>query len=259
MSTTTVRVRGQFVRHAGYFMTRGLRALLRQPMFVVITLIQPMIWLLLFGQLFRRIVELPGFGAGDYLDFLLPGVLIMTALFSSGWSGAAFVDDMERGIMDRVLTTPVRRGALITGSILHNAIVYVVQACIVLVAAWLMGATIGPGVLLALVAAILMVAAFASLSNAIALLARTTEALIGATQLLVLPLMFLSSTMMSEQVMPDWIATVAAYNPVNWAVVAAREAMAGTVDWAHLGLLAALTLLLGFASTRAFRAYNRSL
>ncbi len=60
-----------------------------------ISLVQPVVWLLLYGALFRKIVEIPGFGAGSYIDFLTPGVVVMTALFSAGWSGMGLIDDLE--------------------------------------------------------------------------------------------------------------------------------------------------------------------
>src|SRR4029453_12544834 len=87
MSTAT------FVPHTGYLTVRLLRSTVRQPAYVVITLVQPMIWLLLFGQLFKRVVEIPGFTGGSYIDFLTPGVVAMTVLFSSGWTGMAFIED----------------------------------------------------------------------------------------------------------------------------------------------------------------------
>ena len=83
---------------------RHSRALLRQPYFLAITLTQPIIWLLLFGALFKSVTEIPGFAAGgSYLDYLMPGVVVMTALFSSGWSGMGIIEDMDRGLMDRFL------------------------------------------------------------------------------------------------------------------------------------------------------------
>src|SRR6201999_2301466 len=94
------------VPHSTYLTGRLLRNMGRQPAFVVIMLIQPMIWLLLFGQLFKRVVELPGFAAGSYIDFLTPGVVVMTVLFSSGWAGMGLIDDMARGVMDRMLSSP---------------------------------------------------------------------------------------------------------------------------------------------------------
>jgi ABC-2 type transport system permease protein len=79
---------------------RHSRALVRQPYFLASTLTQPMIWLFLFGALFRSVTEIPGFAAGgSYLDYLMPGVVVMTALFSSGWSGMGIIEDLSPGLM----------------------------------------------------------------------------------------------------------------------------------------------------------------
>ena len=68
-----------------WFMTqRHLRNLIRQPVWIFISLVQPVVWLLLYGALFKRIVEIPGFGAGSYIDFLTPGIVVMTCLFQRG-------------------------------------------------------------------------------------------------------------------------------------------------------------------------------
>lgn len=250
----------------GYLTGRMLRATGRQPAFVLIMLIQPMIWLLLFGQLFRRVVELPGFSTGAYIDFLTPGVVIMTVLFTSGWAGMAFIDDMERGVMDRMLSSPVSRGAMMAASVANQAVTIIVQGVIVVVVALLVGATLPGGVLgvlVMLLAAVLLAAAFASLSNGMALLVRTGESLIGFSTMLTLPLSFLSSAMIARDVAPEWIQTVSAYNPVDWAVVASREALSADPDWsgvlARLGGLLAVALVMGWVATRAFRTYQRSL
>jgi ABC-2 type transport system permease protein len=251
--------------HSGQLTLRGLRALLRQPVYVAITLVQPMIWLLLFGQLFRRVVDLPGFGGSSYITYLTPGVVVMTALFASGWSGMGFIQDMERGVMDRLLVSPVRRGAMMIGSLAYQAAVTTIQSVIILVVGVLMGARYAGGLvgLLVVVAcAVLVSASFASLSNALALLLRTQEALIGVANFLVLPLTFLSSSMIASSLSPSWIRTVATYNPIDWAVVASREALASSPDWGivlwRLALLAACTAVMGWLATRSFRAYQRS-
>ncbi|MGI8405601.1 MAG: ABC transporter permease [Thermomicrobiales bacterium] len=118
------------------------------------------------------------------------------------------------------------------------------------------------GVLVALVAAVLLVVIFAALSNAIALLVRQQQALIGLSQLTTLPLMFLSSAVMDTSLAPAWVRTIARYNPVEWAIVAGREALLGTPDWSviwtRLGLLAVVALFMGWLATRAFKAYQRS-
>ena len=75
---------------------RYLRVLLRQPAFVVITLVQPLIWLLLFGALFKAVTQIPGFAGGSYLDYLTPGVVVMLAVSSAGWTGMGFIEDIEQ-------------------------------------------------------------------------------------------------------------------------------------------------------------------
>ena len=122
---------------------RALAAhLWRQPAFAAMTLIQPIIWLLLFGQLFRSVVHLPGFaaGSGSYLEFITPGVIVMTALFSSGWAGTVYIEDMNRGVMDRLLASPVRRGAMMVGTLAYQALTTIVQTLVVFAIAYLAGA-----------------------------------------------------------------------------------------------------------------------
>ena len=254
------------VPHSGYLTQRLLMASLRQPAFVAITLVQPMIWLLLFGQLFKRVVELPGFASGSYIDFLTPGVVVMTVLFSSGWSGMAFIDDMDRGVMDRMLSSPVSRGAMMLASMLNQAVSIVVQSVVVVLVGLALGADFAggiAGILVMLLAAVLLGASFSSLSNGMALVVRTSESLIGFSTMLTLPLSFLSSAMMAREVAPGWIQTVSSYNPVDWAVVAARQALSADPDWSavfiRLGGLLAVAIVAGFIATRAFRAYQRSL
>ncbi len=253
------------VADGGHFTARQARALVRQPTFLVITLVQPVIWLLLFGQLFKSVADIPGFSTASYIAFLTPGVVVMTALFSSGWAGMGFIIDMERGVLNRFLVTPAPRGSLIAGSLGYLALTSVIQSLIIIGLGLIAGARFpgGPASLLALiVCAILLAAAFGSFSNALALLLRSQESVIGVAQLLVLPLSFLSTILMPAELLPGWMQDVARFNPVNWAVTAGRESLQSDVDWglvlSHVGWLAALALACGWLSTRAFRAYQRS-
>jgi ABC-2 type transport system permease protein len=253
------------VAHTGHLTGRSLRAMLRQPAFVVITLVQPMIWLLLFGQLFQGVVALPGFGTASYLEFLTPGVVVMTVLFSSGWSGMGFIEDIDRGVMDRMLASPVRKGAMMTSSMVSGGVQTVVQSLVVVLVAVVIGARFpggALGVLVLLVAAVLLAAAFGSLSNGMALLVRTRESLIGFSTMLTLPLSFLSTAIISGDAAPGWIRAVAAWNPVDWAVVAGRQALLADPDWSAIGWrllgLAGVALVLATVATRAFRTYQRS-
>ncbi len=187
-----------------------------------------------FGALFKRVVEIPGFGTGSYVTFLTPGVVIMTALFSSGWSGMGFIEDIDRGVLDRFLVSPVRRVGLMAGSLAYGAVTTVVQSLIIVVLGVATGARFGggvAGVAVVVVCAVLLGAAISSLSNALGLLARQRETLIGATQFVMLPLTFLSAAMMQVRLMPAWMQQVARYNPLNWAVEASREALWSAPGW----------------------------
>ncbi len=244
---------------------RYLRAFLRQPYYIVGTLVQPIIWLLLFGQLFRRVAEMPGFAAGSYIAFLTPGVVVMSAMLSTGWSGTSYVVDMERGVMARFLVSPVRRGALISGELIHQAGMVLLQSLIILGLGFLAGARFEGGIasiVILFVCTMLLGTAFASFSNALALILRKQESVIAANVTLVLPLTFLSSTFLPINLIPQWMQDFASFNPVNWAVEVGRQTLTNNIDWSlvgvHVAELLALTLISAWLSTRAFRAYQRS-
>jgi ABC-2 type transport system permease protein len=244
---------------------RGVRVLRRQPAYLGMTLIQPVIWLLLFGALFKAVTHIPGFH-GTYIDYLTPGVVVMLAVFSAGWTGMGFVEDIESGVMDRMLTTPVWRGALNAGTVAYGAFTVVIQTILIVLLALVLGAHfrggVGGVVLLILVAALLG-SIFASLSNAVGVLARQRESVIGAVTFVQLPLTFLSAALMQRSLLPGWINTVAKFNPVNWAVEAARSAAMEQINWGlvagRIGLLVALALVSAGLATRAVSKYQRSL
>jgi ABC-2 type transport system permease protein len=193
----------------------------------------------------------------------VPGVLVMTAFFSSGWNGMSTIDDLDRGVTDRLLVTPVRRWPLIAGRVGQNLVQVLVQSLIIVLMALIIGVSFDGGVL-GVIALVLLGGligtAFAALSNALALVARKEESLIGAVSFLQLPLVFLSTAFMQPALLPGWIDTVAKYNPVDWAIKAGREAVATSPDWGsiagYVGLLALFALLCLMLATRAFRAYQ---
>jgi len=249
-----------------WFMTqRHLRNLMRQPAWIVISLVQPVVWLLLYGALFRKIVEIPGFGAESYIDFLTPGVVVMTALFSAGWSGMSLIDDVNRGVVDRFLVSPASRSSLVWGIIWQNAIVAVLQAAIIIVLGLIVGAAYPggvPGLIALVVASVLLGAGFGGLSDAIAILSRKEETMIAVINFVLLPLTFLSSAFLQITLAPEWIQSAATYNPVDWAIQMARSALTEDPDWSIVlsrgGFLVAFCMVATWLSLRAFRAYQRS-
>ncbi|MGO9080746.1 MAG: ABC transporter permease [Streptosporangiaceae bacterium] len=248
------------------FTSRYLRELYRQPAVIAIGLLQPVIWLLLFGALFRKVAEIPGFGTGSYISYLTPGVVIMTAIFGASWTGMSYIEDMQTGVMDRFLTAPVRRGALTAAMLGYQAVTTIVQSALIIAIGWGLGASFAggaAGVVVLTGVAVLIALAMAGLSNAFGLLTRQREALIGASTTLVLPLTFLSGAFLSLRLVPQWIADVARYNPVNWAASAGRLAVQGHPDWSavgsYAGFLAIAIAVTAATASWAFSAYQRSL
>lgn len=256
----------ELVRHSLTMTDRDLRRLVRQPTWIVVSLLQPVIWLLLFGPLFKSIADIPGFHYDSYIQFLAPGVVVMMAFFAGGWNGMATIDDLNRGVVDRLLVSPLRRSAFFIGHVLQTSISIVVQSLIIVAMAYALGARFSNGLLGVLVlflASILLGGALNAASNGLALLVRREETLIALLNALMLPLSFISTAFMQQNLIPHWMRVVARFNPLNWAVVASREAVSSGTDWGsvgiHLGLLAALLALCMAFAMYSVRVYQRSI
>lgn len=250
--------------HTGFMTARHARNLIRQPWYVAFTLFIPVVYLVLFSQLFESVSRLPGFGT-DYITFLTPGIAVMTAAFSAGWSGMGEYEDLDRGVLDRFLVSPASRISLVAGRLVQVGLVTAIQVAIIVLLGLIMGAGYpggAVGILVMLLAAVLVAVPIGAFSNSIALLLRQEESIIGVNQFLLLPLTFLSSIFMAPALMPGWIRTVSEFNPLTWAVETARSAVAGSPDWgligSRLGWLAILGAVTMWFAVRAFRAYQRS-
>jgi ABC-2 type transport system permease protein len=252
--------------HTWFMVGRQARNLLREPIWVVLLLVQPMVWLLLYGQLFKHVPRLGGFGTTSYITFLAPGVVVMQAFFGASWSGMGMITDLDRGVVERFLATPASRLSLVLSQIIRAAVTATIQGLIILLVATLLGVRVHAGALgwLAILAAAALAAAvFGGISQGIALIVRREATMIALANFVSMPLFFLSSILLAQRQMPDWIKTLSRFNPVNWAVIAAREAVLPGTDWTRLSVH--LALLLGVATataafaTWAFRSYQRSL
>ena len=254
-----------FLKDTWYLLWRHIVTTVRIPIWLFVTIVQPVIWLTLYGQLFRRVVEIPGFDAGSYIQFLTPGVLIMSALFGAAWSGMGIITDLNDGIMDRFLATPVRPTAIVTAAVLHAVLTGLVQAVIILMMSLVLGARVPGGVggvLVILLMASLLAGGLAFISNGIALVTRREETLISVANFFGTPLLFLSTAFMAAELMPGWIRAIARFNPVNWAIDASRAAMAGT-DWTIVIqsalFLSGFVLLAGVLAMLALRSYRQAM
>jgi ABC-2 type transport system permease protein len=249
----------------GALFVRLTRLLARQPIWLVIMLVQPMFWLLLYSQLFRRVVDLPGFGTSSYTDYLAPGIAIMTAFFSGSWAGMGMIDDLDRGVIERFLAAPAHRSAIVLARVLQSGVTAAVQAVIILVVALPLGATNAglPGWIVIVLTAFLVAAGFSGISNGIALLTRQEATMIAAANFVALPLLFFSSILIARDLIPGWMRSLSLVNPVEWAARSARGQVLPGTDWAeillYLVLLAAFTVCTTAFATRCFRIYQRTL
>lgn len=243
---------------------RHLMGLARQPIWIVVTLVQPFIWLGLFGKLFDSVAALPDFPADSYIEFITPGVIMMTAFFSAGWGGMAILEDINRGIVDRFLVSPAWRPSIVLGALIQSALVIVIQAMIIIGLAALLGASYENGIgglAIMIIISALLGFGFGAMSHGFGLLIRKEESLIALMQFLLLPLTFLSGAFMPLNAVPGWIASVAKFNPVNWAIEAGRSAAMQSADWglilSRTALLAVFAVVMVAFATRAFKVYQR--
>src|SRR4051812_27061898 len=239
---------------------------MREPIWIALLLIQPMVWLVLYSQLFTKLPTLGGFGTASYITFLMPGIVVMNAFFGATWSGMSMIDDLDRKVIERFLATPASRLAIVLSQIVRSALTAAIQAVIILVVALALGARVHSGAagwLAIILAAVLVNSAFAGVSQGIALLTRREATMIAVANFIGLPLLFLSSTLIARAQMPGWMQTAAKFNPVDWGVKAAREVVLPGTEWGTVGLylllLLGLTALTSAWATWTFRAYQRSL
>jgi ABC-2 type transport system permease protein len=245
---------------------RQTRNLMREPIWIAILLVQPMIWLLLYGQLFKRVTHLGGFGTASYVTFLAPAIVVMNSFFAATWSGMAMIQDLERGVIERFLATPVSRLSLVLSQIIRSALTAAIQAVIILLVAIPLGVSVSSGLagwIVIIVVAMLVNMCFGGISQGIALLVRNEPTMIAVANFVGLPLLFLSTTLLAAAQMPHWMRVGSRFNPVNWGVLAARKVVLPGTDWgqvaSHIGFLAVLAAAMAGFATWTFRAYQRSL
>lgn len=243
-----------------YLFNKYMKITVRMPMWTLFTLVQPLIWLVIFGQLFKNITQLPGFPTGSYVDFFVPGVLIMTVLFGSSWSGVSLLREIQSGTVDKMLVSPVSRIAIVLSRVLHSTAQVIIQVAIMLAVSWALGAHLNLGLIdlgLTLVVVLLLGLCFAAVSNGFAIALQREEPLVIIGNLMTLPLMFFSTALVPTSFMPDWIKYVTMINPINYAVEAVRAVLVGASNIPDYGFAALiLTLFTAAALWWAVSAFN---
>src|SRR5438445_9323808 len=250
-----------------YLFKRSLKKLVRNPILLFFSLLQPVIFLLLFTQLFNRFSSIPGFastGTTSYVTFAIAGIVLQNAFSSAFQSGTAVVDDVKSGYLEKMLATPVSRPAILLGRLLTDSFRVVVQSSIILglgvLAFGVFPETGILGLLLILAIIAFFGLAWAGISLALGLKTKSAESVFGIAGFLTFPLLFMSTALSPQNFLPDWMKTVSKYNPVSITVDAVRSLVAGPgcMDvWGHLltafGVIALIAVVTLGATLYLFR------
>lgn len=215
-STITI---GHALRDMRVITRRNLLRFVRMPQLLIFATIQPVMFLLLFNFVFGGAITF-GFGpasGGDYINFLIPGILVQTVVFGATNTTVGLTEDLAGGVIDRFRSLPMARSAVMGGRTIADLIRSALVQTLMLVVGIIIGfqAASWPGLLLGLVLALLFGFAVSWFFAAIGLTVRNPEAAQGASFFLVFPFVFASSVFVPTQTMPDWLALFAEHQPVT--------------------------------------------
>jgi len=200
----------------------------RNPFVLVVSLVQPIIFLFLFTEVFGTVAGdavnrgIPGI---NYETYLVPAIAIQVALAAAVTSGVGLVNDIENGMFEKVLVSPMNRTAVFVGKTAAEVFRIAVQIAIILALGTVLGANIRTGIVGALgvvAVGVLFSLWFVAFSNSLAVVTKDQESTIIGANLLQFPLLFLSSAFLPLETLPGWIRVFAALNPVTYGVDAAR-------------------------------------
>jgi len=259
-STTPVaRVRNTFVRDTLIVFRRAMRLALRNPVWTVMGLAQPILYLVLFGPLLKPIAAIAG--VQNAYQLFVPGLLVQLGMFGALFVGFGLISEWRDGVIEAERVTPAPRSALVLGRVLRDVVVILVQGIVLTVVALPFGLRAPvDGIVLGIITAALLGAAFASISYAVALTLKSEDALAPLLNGVALPLLLLSGILLpiNARTAPVWLNRLSDINPLKHVVTGIRAEFLGdlsssTAIWGYV-LTAALVVLGLWFGTRTFRA-----
>lgn len=253
---------GTFFRDTWIIFRRAMELSLRQPLWIVIGMSQPILYLALFGPLLQPVASAPGFPPGDAWTVFVPGLLVQLGIFGGLFVGFGIIAEWRAGVVDRQMVTPASRVSLIAGRTLRDVVVIVAQALVLVAAAYFFGLRIPfPALIIMLVLIGLLGAAFSAISNAIGLVTKSEDALAPLVNSLALPILLLSGILLPMTLAPRWLQIVSDFNPFKHIVEALRAVFRGelTAPIVWIGLLLAVLLVIAgwWWGTRVFKAQTK--
>lgn len=245
MTTTMLMI----VSESYWVFWRELKRYSRSKMGIAVRLIQPAAWLILIGSTFagtQTLLNTTGY-TGSYIEYMTPGIIMLTAIFSSIFGGATTMWDRRFGFMNKLLTTPISRTSIALGKMLGVSIISAIQASMIIAIALVIGVQLGNPV--GLLPAILVVIAFsmglAGVSLMAATIAKSLESFWTIVNFLGMPLFMLSSALFPLELMPGWLAVAAQFNPLTYTIELLRMFITGATI-SNMQILVDLSVLAGF-------------
>ncbi|HEV8153790.1 MAG TPA: ABC transporter permease [Solirubrobacteraceae bacterium] len=236
---------------------RGMLKVKHVPEQLLDVTITPVMFVLLFTYLFGG--EVAG-STAEYLDYILPGVLVMSVLFTTVYSGIALNTDVTKGVVDRFRTLPIWRPAPLLGSVLGDTVRYLVAGTVIIILGLILGfrpeAGVG-GVLAALALVIVFAFGLSWAFTTLGLVLRSPNAVMNAGFMAIFPLTFLSNVFVDPETLPSALKAFVDVNPISSLVSASRGLMAGDAAGGDIavavGTAAVLTAVFGPLTTRLYR------
>jgi len=235
---------------------RGILKIKHIPEQLLDVTVTPVLFLLMFTYLFGGAIA---GSTGDYLHYILPGILVMSVLFTTVYSGVSLNTDVTRGVVDRFRSLPIWRAAPLVGAVLGDSVRYIIGATIVVV----LGLALGfrpespPGVLAAMLLVVVFAFSLAWVFTTVGMLMRAPNAVMNAGFMVLFPVTFLSNVFVEPDTLPGWLKTFVDANPISHVVTASRGLMDGTVHLGDigyvLGVAAALTAVFAPLTTHLYR------
>ena len=233
---------------------------------VLIRLIQPAVWIIVIGNTFagtRPLIQSVGFG-GEYIEFMAPGVIILTAIFTSIFGGVNTLWDRRYGFMNKALTVPISRSSIALGKMIAISLIAALQASLILGIAFAIGVSFPNPVIIAPIMGIVILFSlgFSGISVIVAATAKSQETFWGIINFLGMPLFMLSPALFPLELLPDWLATVARLNPVTYTVILVRSMMTGINEGVNsflsIGIISLfVVIMIGLASYVFTREVNK--
>jgi ABC-2 type transport system permease protein len=244
-----------------YLGMRTVRRFLRVPSNWISVIFFPLIQLLIFSQLYKDIVALPGFaGQSSYLAYLAPGQVAFTAFLAVNWAGYGLVTEYRSGYLDKLRTCPISRWSILAGEMVPLFFQSALMAGIVLVVSLVLGAPLASGVsgfLLILALSGAFGIAFAGISFIPALITKNEQAT-GSLAMMFFPIVFMSTAFVPTALMPQWMQVVNKWNPITYLIEAIRGLMLTGHDWSAIGnALLAMVIMGVILQIATLWAFNR--